>query len=91
MEYSTTKDAVSGSKLLCWMITPYPKRPFFHYQIIPMEGKPYGKGVPEFLIGMRDMIDAVFNQMIDRGFAGRVWDCGQRRHCLLHIRFVSRR
>lgn len=53
--------------LLGWMLSPFPVRPFFHYQIIPMEGKPYGKGVPEFLIGMRDMIDAIFNQMIDRG------------------------
>lgn len=53
--------------LLGWMLSPFQVRPFFHYQIIPMEGKPYGKGVPEFLIGLRDMIDAVFNQMIDRG------------------------
>lgn len=53
--------------LLGWMLSPFPIRQFFHYQIIPMEGKPYGKGVPEFLIGMRDMMDAVFNQMIDRG------------------------
>ena len=53
--------------LLGWMLSPFPVRPFFHYQIIPMEGKPFGKGVPEFLIGMRDMIDAIFNQMIDRG------------------------
>jgi hypothetical protein len=53
--------------LLGWMLSPFAIRPFFHYQIIPMEGKPFGKGVPEFLIGMRDMIDAVFNQMIDRG------------------------
>jgi hypothetical protein len=53
--------------LLGWMLAPTAVRPFFHYQIIPMEGKPFGKGVPEFLIGLRDMIDAVFNQMIDRG------------------------
>jgi len=53
--------------LLGWMLSPFPIRPFFHYQIIPMEGSPYGKGVPEFLIGLRDMVDAVFNQMIDRG------------------------
>src|SRR3990167_6389031 len=53
--------------LLGWMLSPFPVRPFFHYQIIPMEGIPFGKGVPEFLIGMRDMMDAIFNQMIDRG------------------------
>ena len=53
--------------LLGWMLSPFQVRPFFHYQIIPMEGSPYGKGVPEFLIGMRDMTDAIFNQMIDRG------------------------
>ena len=53
--------------LLGWMLSPFPVRPFFHYQIIPMEGRPFGKGVPEFLIGLRDMIDAIFNQMIDRG------------------------
>jgi hypothetical protein len=53
--------------LLGWMLIPFPIRPFFHYQIIPMEGRPFGKGVPEFLTGLRDMIDAVFNQMIDRG------------------------
>lgn len=53
--------------LLGWMLSPFAVRPFFHYQIIPMEGRPFGKGVPEFLIGMRDMMDATFNQMIDRG------------------------
>lgn len=53
--------------ILGWMLSPFPVRPFFHYQIIPMEGSPYGKGVPEFLTGLRDMIDAIFNQMIDRG------------------------
>ena len=59
--------AVQNSKLLGWMITPFPKRPFFHYQIIPMDGSFYGKGVPEFLIGIRNLIDALFNQAIDRG------------------------
>ena len=53
--------------LLGWMLSNFPVRPFFHYQIIPMEGRPYGKGVPEFLIGLRDLIDATFNQMVDRG------------------------
>lgn len=53
--------------LLGWMLAPTSVRPFFHYQIIPMEGKAFGKGVPEFLIGLRDMIDATFNQMVDRG------------------------
>jgi len=59
--------SVNDSKLLGWMITPYPKRPFFHYQIIPMDGSFYGIGIPEFLIGIRNLIDAIFNQMIDRG------------------------
>jgi len=59
--------AVQNSKLLGWMITPYPKRPFFHYQIIPMDGSFYGKGVPEFLIGIRNLVDALFNQGVDRG------------------------
>ncbi len=59
--------AIQNSKLLGWMITPYPRRPFFHYQIIPMDGSFYGKGVPEFLIGIRNLIDAIFNQAIDRG------------------------
>jgi len=62
-----TSDAIKNSKLLGWMITPYPQRPFFHYQIIPMDNSFYGKGVPEFLIGIRNLVDAVFNQMIDRG------------------------
>lgn len=53
--------------LLGWMLSPFPVRPFFHYQIIPMEGSFFGKGVPEFLCGMRDMMDATFNQMVDRG------------------------
>ena len=53
--------------ILGWMLSPFQVRPFFHYQIIPMEGSPYGKGVPEFLTGLRDMTDATFNQMIDRG------------------------
>lgn len=56
-----------NAKLLGWMITPYPKRPFFHYFIIPKEGSFYNIGVPEFLIGIRNLIDAIFNQMIDRG------------------------
>lgn len=64
---SNFKDTAQNSKLLGWMISPYPKRPFFHYQIIPMDNSFYGKGVPEFLIGIRNLIDAVFNQMIDRG------------------------
>lgn len=66
----TTKDVKSNiaeSKMLCWFISPYPKRPFFHYQIIPMDGSFYGKGIPEFLIGIRNLIDAIFNQAIDRG------------------------
>jgi hypothetical protein len=53
--------------ILCWFLSPTASRPFFHYQIIPMEGKPFGKGVPEFLVGLRDMIDATFNQDVDRG------------------------
>ncbi len=53
--------------LLGYMLSPFPVRPFFHYQIIPMEGPPFGKGVPEFLSGMRDLVDATFNQLIDRG------------------------
>jgi len=64
---ANSKDQLENSKLLGWMISPYPKRPFFHYQIIPMDNSFYGKGVPEFLIGIRNLIDAVFNQMIDRG------------------------
>lgn len=64
---STDPSGIQNSKLLGWMITPYPRRPFFHYQIIPMDNSFYGKGVPEFLIGIRNLIDAVFNQMIDRG------------------------
>lgn len=64
---SDVKSNVQESKLLCWFISPYPKRPFFHYQIIPMDGCFYGKGVPEFLIGIRNLIDAIFNQAIDRG------------------------
>ena len=65
--YADMNTAISDSRLLGWMITPYPKRPFFHYQIIPMDGSFYGIGVPEFLIGIRNLIDATFNQMIDRG------------------------
>ncbi len=53
--------------LLGWMLSPFQVRPFFHYQIIPMEGTFFGKGVPEFLVGLRDMTDAIFNQMVDRG------------------------
>lgn len=53
--------------LLGWMYAPTAKRPFFHYQIIPREGSPYGIGIVEFFLGIRDMVDALFNQMIDRG------------------------
>ena len=44
---------------------PYPKTVFitrlYLWRVILWQG------VPEFLIGIRNLVDAIFNQMIDRG------------------------
>ncbi|KKM04310.1 hypothetical protein LCGC14_1765550, partial [marine sediment metagenome] len=38
-----------------------------HRQIIPMDGRVVGMSVISFIRGLRDTIDVVFNQMMDRG------------------------
>lgn len=42
-------------------------RRFIHRQVIPMDGKVIGMSIVTFIKGLRDTIDVIFNQMMDRG------------------------
>lgn len=42
------------------------RRQFVHYTCFPQDGKFWGKGVPEWLRGIRSMLDAQINTGIDR-------------------------
>ncbi len=42
-------------------------RQFVHKQIIPMDGQVVGMSVIDFIRGLRNTIDVIFNQMMDRG------------------------
>ncbi len=42
-------------------------RRFVHRQVIPMDGKVIGMSIVTFLKGLRDTIDTIFNQLMDRG------------------------
>jgi len=59
--------AIENGELLGWIINPYRgKRMFFHWQIMPMSHRARGKSIPEFARGLRDLIDSLFNNMINR-------------------------
>ncbi|RKY32411.1 MAG: hypothetical protein DRP74_02750 [Candidatus Omnitrophota bacterium] len=59
--------AIEAGELLGWIPNPYKgKRMFFHWQIMPMPHRFRGKSIPEFAKGLRDLIDAIFNHMVDR-------------------------
>lgn len=59
--------AVEKGELLGWILNPYQgKRQFYHWQIMPMPHTAKGKGVPEFARGIRDLVDSLLNNMINR-------------------------
>lgn len=41
------------------------RRQFIHYTCFPQDGRFYGKGVPEWLRGVRSMLDALINMGLD--------------------------
>ena len=52
--------------LLGWRLSPFTKRPFFHYQLFKMPGRFTGRGLSHVLKGMRDMIDFLANSANNR-------------------------
>ena len=58
---------VEDGELLGWIPNQYKgKRMFFHWQIMPMPHRARGKSIPEFARGLRDLIDSLFNNMVNR-------------------------
>ncbi len=61
----------SGDTFLGWEFDTVKQRTglttLIHRQIIPMDGRVVGMSVISFIRGLRDTIDVVFNQMMDRG------------------------
>lgn len=54
-------------ELLGWIPNPYKgKRMFFHWQIMPMPHRARGKSIPEFARGIRDLVDSLVNNMVNR-------------------------
>lgn len=59
--------ALEKAELLGWIPNPYKgQRMLFHWQIMPMPHRARGKSIPEFARGLRDLIDSLFNNMINR-------------------------
>lgn len=59
--------ALEEGELLGWIHNPYKgKRMFFHWQIMPMPHRARGKSIPEFARGIRDLVDSLVNNMINR-------------------------
>lgn len=59
--------AIEKRELLGWIVNPYKgKRMIFHWQIMPMPHRARGKSIPEFAKGLRELVDSLFNNMIDR-------------------------
>jgi len=52
--------------LLGWRLSPFIKRPFFHFQLFKMPGRFTGRGLSHVLKGMRDMIDFLANSSNNR-------------------------
>lgn len=52
--------------ILGWRLTPFTKRPFFHYQLFQMPGRFVGKGIPRVVKGLRDTIDFLANSINNR-------------------------
>ena len=54
-------------ELLGWIANPYKgKRMIFHWQIMPMPHRARGKSIPEFARGIRDLVDSLFNNLVNR-------------------------
>lgn len=59
--------SVEKKELLGWIPNPYKgRRMFFHWQIMPMPHRARGKSIPEFARGLRELIDGLFNNMVNR-------------------------
>ncbi len=59
--------AIEKQELLGWIPNPYKgKRMFFHWQIMPMPHKARGKSIPDFARGIRDLVDSLLNNMVNR-------------------------
>jgi len=53
--------------LLGWIVNPYKgNRHFYHDQIMPLPNSHYGMGIPQFAWCLRNLIDALVNQFVDR-------------------------
>ena len=52
--------------ILGWRLTPFSKRPFFHYQLFQMPGRFTAKGIPHVVKGLRDTIDFLANSINNR-------------------------
>ncbi len=61
----------SGEVFLGWEFDTVKQRTglttLVHRQIIPMDGRVVGMSIISFIRGIRDTIDVIFNQMMDRG------------------------
>lgn len=51
--------------LLGWRLSPFVRRPYFNRQVRIRRDSPLGIGIPETVAGLRNAIDATFNQEID--------------------------
>lgn len=59
--------AIEKGELLGWIPNQYKgKRMFFHWQIMPMSHRARGIGVPQFAKGLRELVDSLFNCLVDR-------------------------
>lgn len=59
--------AIKDGELLGWIFNPYKgKRQIYHWQIMPMPHRSRGKGIPEFARGIRDLVDSLLNNMVNR-------------------------
>lgn len=59
--------ALSSGDLLGWILNPYRgRRQYYHWQIMPMPHRARGKGIPEFARGIRDLVDSLLNNMVNR-------------------------
>ena len=59
--------ATEKKELLGWIYNPYKgKRMIFHWQIMPMPHRHRGISIPEFAKGIRNLVDSLFNNMVNR-------------------------
>jgi len=59
--------AVENKELLGWIYNTYRgRRLIYHWQIMPIAHRARGIGIPKFAKGMRDLVDSLLNNMVDR-------------------------